>query len=75
MYEVRILGCLILPGVMPRRQGEGLNIKRKGGIHEPCADPHAGCCGGRGIKTPGYPIMVFSLKLKIFVDSLAYYKN
>ena len=22
----------------------------------PCADPHAGCCGGWGIKTPGYPI-------------------
>ena len=23
----------------------------------PCADPHAGCCGGWGRKTPGYPIM------------------
>ena len=23
----------------------------------PCADPHAGCCGGWGLETPGYPIM------------------
>jgi hypothetical protein len=23
----------------------------------PCADPHAGWCGGRGGKPPGYPIM------------------
>ena len=23
----------------------------------PRADPHAGCCGGRGRKTPDYPIM------------------
>jgi len=22
----------------------------------PCADPHAGCCGGWGLETPGYPI-------------------
>ena len=22
----------------------------------PRADPHAGCCGGRGLDTPGYPI-------------------
>ena len=22
----------------------------------PCADPHAGCCGGWGLDTPGYPI-------------------
>jgi hypothetical protein len=22
----------------------------------PCAEPHAGCCGGWGLKTPGYPI-------------------
>ena len=28
----------------------------------PCAEPHAGCCGGRGLETLGYPIMcVFSL--------------
>jgi len=27
-------------------------------IHDetPCADPHAGCCGGWGLETPGYPI-------------------
>jgi hypothetical protein len=23
----------------------------------PGADPHAGWCGGRGLKSPGYPIM------------------
>ena len=23
----------------------------------PRADPHAGCCGGWGLETPGYPIM------------------
>jgi hypothetical protein len=23
----------------------------------PRADPHAGCCGGRGLDAPGYPIM------------------
>lgn len=23
----------------------------------PCADPHAGCCGGWGLETLGYPIM------------------
>ena len=22
----------------------------------PRADPHAGCCGGWGLNTPGYPI-------------------
>ncbi|MEJ1367484.1 MAG: hypothetical protein RPU35_04610, partial [Candidatus Sedimenticola sp. (ex Thyasira tokunagai)] len=22
----------------------------------PCAEPHAGCCGGWGLETPGYPI-------------------
>ena len=22
----------------------------------PCADPYAGCCGGWGLDTPGYPI-------------------
>ena len=25
----------------------------------PCADPHAGCCGGWGLETPGYPIRRF----------------
>jgi len=25
----------------------------------PRADPHAGCCGGWGRKTPGYPISHF----------------
>ncbi|MEJ1471476.1 MAG: hypothetical protein RPU59_10470, partial [Candidatus Sedimenticola sp. (ex Thyasira tokunagai)] len=25
----------------------------------PCAEPHAGCCGGWGLETPGYPIMRF----------------
>ncbi|MCU7891105.1 MAG: hypothetical protein KZQ78_05630, partial [Candidatus Thiodiazotropha sp. (ex Ustalcina ferruginea)] len=25
----------------------------------PCAEPHAGCCGGWGLETPGYPIIVF----------------
>ncbi|MCU7892547.1 MAG: hypothetical protein KZQ78_13405, partial [Candidatus Thiodiazotropha sp. (ex Ustalcina ferruginea)] len=24
----------------------------------PCAEPHAGCCGGWGLETPGYPIEV-----------------
>ena len=24
----------------------------------PRADPHAGCCGGWGLNTPGYPIQV-----------------
>jgi hypothetical protein len=23
----------------------------------PCAEPHAGCCGGWGLETSGYPIM------------------
>jgi hypothetical protein len=23
----------------------------------PCADPHAGCCGGWGLETLGYPII------------------
>jgi hypothetical protein len=27
----------------------------------PCADPQAGCCGGWGLKTPGYPIRRFSM--------------
>jgi hypothetical protein len=27
----------------------------------PCADPHAGCCGGWGLETLGYPIrFIFS---------------
>src|SRR5690554_4463898 len=26
----------------------------------PCAEPHAGCCGGWGLDTPGYPIIAFS---------------
>ena len=25
----------------------------------PSADPHARWCGGRGLKTPGYPISLF----------------
>ena len=33
---------------------------RTGGLslpkETPRADPHAGCCGGRGRETPGYPI-------------------
>ena len=30
----------------------------------PCADPHAGCCGGWGLETPGYPIMcVYVMKV------------
>ena len=30
---------------------------RPGNLDEtPCADPHAGCCGGWGIQTTGYPI-------------------
>ena len=24
----------------------------------PCADPHAGCCGGWGLETSGYPIFL-----------------
>jgi hypothetical protein len=27
----------------------------------PCADPHAGCCGGWGLNTLGYPISTFHL--------------
>jgi hypothetical protein len=27
----------------------------------PCADPHAGCCGGWGLETLGYPISYFSI--------------
>ena len=26
----------------------------------PCADPHAGCCGGWGLETPGYPIVLLA---------------
>src|SRR5690554_3178291 len=26
----------------------------------PCADPHAGCCGGWGLETPGYPISFYT---------------
>jgi hypothetical protein len=25
----------------------------------PCADPHAGCCGGWGLETLGYPIRFY----------------
>ena len=25
-------------------------------VETPRADPHAGCCGGWGLDTPGYPI-------------------
>ena len=25
----------------------------------PCADPHAGCCGGWGLETLGYPISFY----------------
>ena len=28
----------------------------------PRADPHAGCCGGWGLETPGYPIMFHFLR-------------
>jgi hypothetical protein len=28
----------------------------------PCADPHAGCCGGWGLETLGYPIKHFPLQ-------------
>jgi len=27
----------------------------------PCADPHAGCCGGWRLDTSGYPIIQFAL--------------
>ena len=33
----------------------------------PCADPHAGCCGGWGLDTPGYPI---GLGRSIFRDAV-----
>ena len=34
------------------------SIFRPGNLDEmPCADSHAGCCGGWGIKAPGYPIL------------------
>ncbi|MCU7891732.1 MAG: flagellar filament capping protein FliD, partial [Candidatus Thiodiazotropha sp. (ex Ustalcina ferruginea)] len=26
----------------------------------PCAEPHAGCCGGWGLETPGYPIDAYN---------------
>jgi hypothetical protein len=26
-------------------------------VETPCADPHAGCCGGWGLETLGYPII------------------
>jgi hypothetical protein len=26
----------------------------------PRADPHAGCCGGWGLNTPGYPMRAFT---------------
>ena len=29
----------------------------------PCAEPHAGCCGGWGLKTLGYPIKFIHLAL------------
>jgi hypothetical protein len=29
----------------------------------PCADPHAGCCGGWRLETSGYPIISFMLQL------------
>jgi len=30
----------------------------------PCADPHAGCCGGRGLETLGYPISTYDDKAR-----------
>ena len=33
----------------------------------PRADPHAGCCGGWGLITPGYPIM---LQMRLFIQML-----
>ncbi len=43
---------------------------RPGDLDEtPCADPYAGCCGGWGRKTPGYPIMRFHyLKLDLLLS-------
>ena len=38
----------------------------------PCADPHAGCCGGWGLETPGYPIRE---KFIIYADWLNTQKN
>ncbi|MEJ1339138.1 MAG: bifunctional diguanylate cyclase/phosphodiesterase [Candidatus Sedimenticola sp. (ex Thyasira tokunagai)] len=29
----------------------------------PCAEPHAGCCGGWGLETPGYPIDIDDFKV------------
>ncbi len=39
-------------------------------IETPCADPHAGCCGGWGLETPGYPIMfpVFCYDVYLYSD-------
>ena len=34
----------------------------------PCADPHAGCCGGWGLESPGYPIMWFLHGVFLFLQ-------
>ena len=47
-------------------KSQGLFALRDGGYgftilsETPCADPHAGCCGGWGLETPGYPIIAFT---------------
>lgn len=33
----------------------------------PCADPHAGCCGGWGLETSGYPIMYVAFTLGVLL--------
>ena len=39
---------------------------RPDSLHEPPrADPHAGWCGGWGLKSPGYPIMRFHALISV----------